>query len=179
MNRNLVAVTAFAFCVLLLTRFDFLINHVLYSFGLVFSKAWYTEYQILYSLLYQILIFALTGYTKNAKLFVFFECFVLTRTQDLVYFGLWETGFPSGNWDWIIFNELLGFWNTQSQVLLSASGLTLISFIFRVEKLGARLSMFSGGQTPKRYVPSFLARPFGKGGLTMKASMKWRTRAGF
>lgn len=173
--KTKLALVAFAFSVLLLTRLDFVINNVLYGFGLVFSKEWYNEYMILYSLAYQLVIFVLYAYTKNAKLFVFFEVFVLTCTQDLVYFGLWELGFPSGNWDWMLFNQVLGFWNTTSQVLLSTSGLTLISFIFRVEKLGARLSMFSGGQTPKRNVPSFLARPFGKGGLTMnKATKNWK-----
>ncbi len=178
MSRNLVAVFTFSLSVLLLTRFDFLVNNILYGFGLQFSENWYTEYQILYALLYQLVIFVLFAYTKNLKLLAFFECFVLTCTQDLVYFGLWETVFPSTNWDWMLFNQVFGFWNTQSQVLLSVSVLTLISFLFQVERLGAR--PMSSGQTPKRGHSSLLTRLFGsdrKGVLTMnKATTKWKNR---
>lgn len=177
MNRNLVSVLTFSLSVLLLTRLDYLVNNILYGFGLSFSKDWYNEYVILYSLAYQLVIFVLFAYTKNLKLLALFECFVLTCTQDLIYFGLWEMSFSSGNWDWIIFNDLLGFWNTQSQILLSVSSLTLISLLCRVERLRTGLNNFSG-QTPMRKLSRFLIRLFDKKGvsLTMKASKKWKNR---
>lgn len=153
--REKLALVIFAFSVLLLTRLDFLVNNVLYGFGLIFSLEWYSEYRILYFLAYQLVIFILFAYTRNLKLLIFFEAFVLTCSQDLVYFGLWEASFPSGNWDWMSFNQLLGFWNTSSQVLLSLSSLTVTVLLLRVERLGARL--FSG-QTPKREQSSLLTR---------------------
>ena len=86
-----------AFCssVLLLTRLDFLVNNVLHNFGLIFSEAWYQKYYVLYFLAYQLIFFILLAQTRNLKLFAFFQVFVLTSTQDLVYFGLWEGGFRS------------------------------------------------------------------------------------
>ena len=136
MNRNLVAIVAFSFFVLLLTRLDFLINNILYDFGLIFSEGWYQEYSVLYFLSYQLVVFILLVYTINLKLFVFFEVFVLTCTQDLVYFGFWEDSFPTQEWAWMIQYRIFGFWNTTSQVLLNISGLSLVlilSWIARIQ----------------------------------------------
>ena len=126
---------AFSFSVLLLTRLDFLINNILYNFGLNFSEAWYQEYSILYFLAYQLIIFILLAYTKNLKLFAFFQVFVLTSTQDLVYFGLWEGSFPSHEWVWMVHYRIFGFWNTTSQILLSLSSLSSIIILSRVNRI--------------------------------------------
>jgi hypothetical protein len=134
-NRNLVAIGVFSFSVLLLTRLDFLVNNILYSFGLTFSETWYQEYGALYFLAYQLVIFALLAYTRNLKLFAFFQVFVLTSTQDLVYFGLWEGSFPSHEWVWMVYYRIFGFWNTTSQILLSASSLSSIMILSRVERI--------------------------------------------
>jgi hypothetical protein len=135
-NRNLVAIVVFCSSVLLLTRLDFLINNVLYGFGLSFSEAWYHEYSILYFLAYQLVVFTLLAYTRNLKLFAFFQVFVLTSTQDLVYFGLWEGGFPSHEWVWMVYYRIFGFWNTTSQILLSASSLLSIMLLLsRVDRI--------------------------------------------
>ena len=119
----------FSFSVLLLTRLDFIINNVLYNFGLNFSQAWHQEYSILYFLAYQLVIFTLLAYTKNLKLFTFFQFFVLTSTQDLVYFCLWEGSFPSHEWTWMPYYSIFGFWNTTSQILLSVSSLSAIMIL--------------------------------------------------
>jgi hypothetical protein len=134
-NRNLVAIGIFFFSVLLLTRLDFLINNILYNFGLTFSEAWYQEYGILYFLAYQLIVFTLLAYTKNLKLFAFFQVFVLTSTQDLVYFGLWEGSFPSHEWVWMVYYRIFGFWNTTSQILLSLSSLSSIMILSRVDRI--------------------------------------------
>ena len=102
MNQNLAAIVIFSFFVLLLTRLDFLINNIFYSFGLIFSEGWYQEYTILYFLAYQLAIFVLLAYTRNLKLFLFFEVFILTSTQNLVYFGFWQGSFPSHEWVWMV-----------------------------------------------------------------------------
>jgi len=134
-NRNLVAIGIFSFSVLLLTRLDFLINNILYNFGLTFSEAWYQEYIVLYFLAYQLVVFILLAYTRNLKLFAFFQVFVLTSTQDLVYFGLWEGSFPSHEWVWMVYYRILGFWNTASQILLSISSLSSIMILFQVDRI--------------------------------------------
>lgn len=135
MNRNLVAIGIFSFSVLLLTRLDFLINNILYNFGLSFSEAWYQEYTILYFLAYQLVVFILLAYTKNLKLFAFFQVFLLTSTQDLVYFGLWEGSFPSHEWVWMVYYRIFGFWNTTSQILLSLFSLSSSMILFRVDRI--------------------------------------------
>jgi len=134
-NRNLVAIGIFSFSVLLLTRLDFLINNILYNFGLTFSEAWYQEYIVLYFLAYQLVVFILLAYTRNLKLFAFFQVFVLTSTQDLVYFGLWEGSFPSHEWVWMVYYRVFGFWNTASQILLSISSLSSIMILFQVDRI--------------------------------------------
>ena len=135
MNRNLAAIGIFSFSVLLLTRLDFLINNILYNFGLSFSEAWYQEYSVLYFLAYQLVVFILLAYTKNLKLFAFFQVFVLTSTQDLVYFGLWEGSFPSHEWVWMVYYRIFGFWNTTSQIVLSISSLSSIMILFQVDRI--------------------------------------------
>jgi len=134
-NRNLAAIGIFSFSVLLLTRLDFLINNILYNFGLSFSEAWYQEYAVLYFLAYQLVVFILLAYTRNLKLFAFFQVFVLTSTQDLVYFGIWEGSFPSHEWVWMVYYRIFGFWNTASQILLSISSLSSIIILFRVNRI--------------------------------------------
>jgi len=134
-NRNLVAIGIFSFSVLLLTRLDFLINNILYNFGLTFSEAWYQEYVVLYFLAYQLVVFILLAYTRNLKLFAFFQVFVLSSTQDLVYFGLWEGSFPSHEWVWMVYYRVFGFWNTASQILLSISSLSSIMILFQVDRI--------------------------------------------
>jgi len=134
-NRKLVAIGLFSFSVLLLTRLDFIINNVLYNFGLNFSETWHQEYSILYFLAYQLVIFTLLAYTKSLKLFTFFQVFILTSTQDLVYFGLWEGSFPSHEWTWMTYYRFFGFWDTTSQILLSVSSLSSVMVLFRFDRV--------------------------------------------
>jgi hypothetical protein len=137
LNRNMAAIGVFCFAVLLLTRLDYLINNTLYSFGLSYSEAWYQEYVLLYFLAYQLVIFTLLAYTRNLKLFMLFQAFVLTSTQDLIYFGLWEGSFPAHEWVWMTQYKLFGFWNTATQILLSFSSLSLTLILFRLGKIPA------------------------------------------
>jgi hypothetical protein len=125
-RENLFAFLLFFFGVLLFTRVDFLINNSLYSYGLQFNENWYAEYSSLYALCYQFLIFVLLVYTRNLKLFVFMEIFVLTSTQDLVYFGLWQGAFPQTEWSWMPFYRIFGTWTTTDQALLSFSANLLV-----------------------------------------------------
>lgn len=135
MNQNLAAIGIFSFSVLLLTRLDFLINNIFYRFGLIFSEGWYQEYTILYFLAYQLVILVLLAYTRKLNLFLFFEVFVLTSTQDLVYFILWQGSFPAHESVWMVQYRIFGFWNTTTQLLLSTSRIALITILFQSTRI--------------------------------------------
>jgi hypothetical protein len=120
-RENLLAILVFLMGVLLFTRIDFFVNSSLYNYGLQFNENWYAEYVNLYMLCYQLLILSLFVYTRNLKLLAFMEVFVLTSTQDLVYFGLWHGAFPKVEWSWMPFYRIFGSWTTANQVLLSFS----------------------------------------------------------
>jgi hypothetical protein len=77
-SRTPVAIGIFCLAVLSLTRLDFLVNNILYRFGLTFSGAWHQEYSILYFLAYQLLIFTRLAYTRNL-------------TAEYKLFGFWNT----------------------------------------------------------------------------------------
>jgi hypothetical protein len=142
-SRTPVAIGIFCLAVLSLTRLDFLVNNILYRFGLTFSGAWHQEYSILYFLAYQLLIFTRLAYTRNLKLFMLFQVFVLTSTQDLVYFGLWQGSFPAHEWVWTAEYKLFGFWNTASQLLLSLCSVSSILILLRFARVSVRMRALS------------------------------------
>jgi hypothetical protein len=119
-KKEAIALTAFSCLVLIYTRLDYLVNDELYFYGLKFSGNWFVTNQIVYILLYQSGILTLQLYHKNLKLTLFLEAFVVTSTQDLVFFGLWNHGvFPVAQWTWTTYYALIGFWNTNTQILAS------------------------------------------------------------
>jgi hypothetical protein len=118
-RQNLFAILLFFLGVLLFTRVDFLVNESLYNYGLRFNENWYGEYANLYALYYQFLILTLLVYARDLKLLVFMEVFVLTSTQDIVYFGVWQGAFPKIDWWWTPFYRIFGSWTTTQQILLS------------------------------------------------------------
>lgn len=120
MNRRfLFAVGFFGASVLLLTKLDYLINTTFYGYGLQFSYGWYRDYTILYMMLFQLVIVPSSLWLQNKYYFVLTEAFVLSGTQDLIYFGVWNGGvFPSGDWSWMIFHDWFGSWTTANQFTL-------------------------------------------------------------
>lgn len=114
-KRTLLAILLFAVSVLVLSRLDFLVHSTLYDYGLIFSYSWANEYWILYALAYQLVIIPLSLWTRNLYLFLVTEGFVLSATQDLIFFGLWEGWFPSGDWTWMPQYNLFGGWTTANQ----------------------------------------------------------------
>lgn len=121
MNRKiLLTILLFFVAVLLLTFMDWIVNGLLYQHGLQFSEEWYGTYSLGYTLLWQFTLITLTLSLRSWKAFVLMEAFVLSSTQDLVYFGVWNGGvFPVGDWTWMPLFDVLGFYSTGLQVLLS------------------------------------------------------------
>jgi len=149
-RTTIFAILFFFFGVLLFTRIDFFVNSSLYNYGLRFSENWYSEYTTLYMLCYQFLILSLLVYTRNLKLLVFMEIFVLTSTQDLIYFSLWQGTFPQVDWSWMPFYRIFGTWTTTHQILLSFSAnllaglsLFLISLRKQQQRVSAKLPQVS------------------------------------
>lgn len=120
-HKTLISLLIFAAAVLLFTRIDYLTNAELYQFGLQYSDAWWQNYQILYNCLFQFVIGFSLLYSRNWRLAIVQEAFVLSCTQDLVYFGLWSGGvFPSGDWTWMSMYHVVGSWTTSMQIGFSA-----------------------------------------------------------
>lgn len=114
---------------LILTKLDFLVNKTLYEYGLQFSYGWYQEYALQYALSYQLILLLLYLWIRDWKLVFVLEGFVLSAGQDLIFFAVWNRGFPESQWTWIIFHRIFGFWNTTTQILLTVGVTFTIFFI--------------------------------------------------
>jgi hypothetical protein len=129
-GKILASVLVFAAAVLIFTRFDYLVNADLYNYGLQKDfNGWYFLYSGLYVLAYQIVILPLHWFHQDWRLTVVLEVFVFTAGQDLVFFGLWNYGvFPSGQWEWMAYYYILGFWTTPIQIAFSV-GFTALAVL--------------------------------------------------
>lgn len=120
LSKTLLFLFLFFMAVFLLTYADWVVNGLLYQFGLRFDAVWYERYSLGYTLLWQFTVCLLAVAFKSWRLFVFMEAFVLSSTQDLIYFGVWNGGvFPVGDWTWMPLYNVLGFYNTGFQIVLS------------------------------------------------------------
>jgi len=140
-KRLLLGAGVFSAGILLLTKLDHIVNSTLYGFGLQFSMDWYWQYSVAYLFLLQGLVLLAYLFSRSRELLLFAEAFVLSGTQDLVYFGIWNGGdFPSGQWSWTPYFQLFGSWTNLHQVLLSAAclmGASLVIFL-HLRKAGAK-----------------------------------------
>jgi hypothetical protein len=105
--------------VFLYTYLDWVVNGLLYEYGLQFSNEWYGTYSIAYFLLYQFTITLLTVASRSWRLLFFMEVFTLSNTQDIIYFLTWNGGFPSGEWTWMNLYGIIGTYTTSTQLMLS------------------------------------------------------------
>lgn len=120
---------------------DFVVNSVLYDFGLEFSFSWALQYWFFYNGILFCFGFVISlaywfGSDKTAKnfrvalaLFLSIVLLVLGGLPDVLFFVFWGGGLPDGGveWWWIPWYGLLGFWNSYSQlVLLSVTFVVVI-----------------------------------------------------
>ena len=119
-STRLHQVTAvFVFIVLLFTGVDWLVNSLLYEYGLQFNIAWHLPYLIAYFLLYQIVIWLSFAYCENRHFLLITQAFVCSGGQDIICFVVWnKMDFPQ-YWNWLPY-ELFGAWTTELQFLLSS-----------------------------------------------------------
>jgi hypothetical protein len=133
-QRRLVAGTGLFVCgILLLTKLDHIVNSTFYSYGLKFSMDWYWQYSVVYFILNQCVAVGAYYFARRRELLIMAEAFVLSGTQDLVYFGVWNGGvFPHGQWSWTPYFWLAGCWTTAHQVALSVSSLVVAGCIVAI-----------------------------------------------
>jgi hypothetical protein len=115
-TRTILSVALFAAGILVLTARDQLIHGILYNYGLTFSYAWANWDWTIYFLQFQILAIATALIADSRNLLVLYEAFVLSATQDLVFYAVWNNmAFPSTEWWWGFGYKLFGTWNTGLQ----------------------------------------------------------------
>lgn len=130
-KRLLISSILFIAIVLVFTRVDYLIHSDLYGSGLEFSYDWFWTSQILYSMMYQVVIVMLFLYSRSIRLLMILEAFSIPGSQDIVFFGLWNGGvFPTSTWTWNPFYVFFGFnWTTMFQLWLSAVAVGVTTFV--------------------------------------------------
>ena len=136
MNKNLkIALAIFALSVVVLTGLDYIVNMTLYDYGLEFSMKWAMTYWTFYALAYQLIVLGCWRITRDTRVLFALELFVLSGTQDLVFFSLWNGGaYPPGDWTWLPFYWVFGRWNTTDQLVWSAMWTTVAAAVLMFPK---------------------------------------------
>lgn len=126
-QKRLLAGTAIFACgILLITKFDHMVNSTLYGTGTKLTIGWYWPYSAVYFLLLQGFVVVLYLYVQKREALLLAESFVLSGSADIVYFGAWNGGvFPPGQWTWTFFYQAFGGWTTADQLALSSASLAL------------------------------------------------------
>jgi hypothetical protein len=128
MNKfSVFAVILFIFGVVFLSGRDYAVHGLHYEYGLVFDYAWANFDWIMYFFEFQVLVFSCALIARSWKLFVFFEAFVQSSTQDIFFYGLWVQRFPAPQvqWTWMGYYPYTGEWTTLTQLFFSGFSLLL------------------------------------------------------
>jgi len=137
-RKSLVSVGVFLLATLIFTRLDFLIHSELYGYGLIFSQDWFRTNQVVYSLMYQVVILMVYLYSRNWRLSLILEAFVLTCGQDLIFYGWNGFAYPTCDWTWMPFYAFFGSWTTMHQFYLTLSAVsqtTLFTLLTKYAKI--------------------------------------------
>lgn len=116
-----------------------MVHGVHYAYGLQFSFDWANIDWAIYFFECQGAVLASALIARSLALLLVYEAFVLTATQDLIFYGLWHnflriapqqpTVFPTGDWTWMPLHSIFGIWTTTMQFTFSLSSIVLASFI--------------------------------------------------
>jgi len=134
-KRTKITLLIYTIAVVLYTGIDYLIHSDLYRYGLQYDDAWFWKSQILYFVLYQVLLVALYFYNRNWRLMLVLEVFTITGGPDLIFFSLWDRmNFPHGDWTWMLMYKLLGRWTTTMQVMLTGACTTIAVLVAHTKR---------------------------------------------
>jgi hypothetical protein len=126
------------------TGLDFVVNSILYSYGLGFSYAWYAPYQVGLSVtIFSVCVLvAWQSYEDTASMDVAFKrgltLFLahLGGLIDWIFFLVYNGGrVYSGEWSWMWQYSLLGTWNWKLQGIWSLSFLVLILGVWKAKRM--------------------------------------------
>jgi hypothetical protein len=126
------------------TGLDFVVNSILYSYGLDFSYVWYVPYQIGLSVtVFSVCVLvAWQSYEDTASMDVAFKrgltLFLahLGGLIDWIFFLVYNGGrVYSGEWTWMWQYSLLGSWNWKLQGIWSLSFLVLILGVWKANRM--------------------------------------------
>ena len=130
---------------LLMARIDFIVNQVLYNYGLHFSYEWANAYWLAFDSAFAVFAAAAglvswfcsqrTCVDKRVAvaLFVSINMLAVGGLEDLLYFSLWSGGLPSNGvvWWWSHWTGIFGTWNSvmQLQLLSLMTGLSVLVWV--------------------------------------------------
>ena len=128
----------------LMARIDYVVNLILYDFGLRFSYDWANTYWLAYQWTFWVFSIMVsfvywfgsrkTGCDKKfaGALFVSINLLALGGIQDILFYMLWVGGLPANSvvWSWVPWIRLFGTWNSTMQIMsaVAAVGLSLLTW---------------------------------------------------
>lgn len=146
-NRwHLLSLTLFLAGAWFLAGRDNIVHGVHYDYGLIFSYEWANLDWTIYFFEFQVLVFACALVARSWRLWIGFEVFVMFAVQDIFFYAWRGFVFPTGEWTWMPFYNLLGTWTTLHQIVLSILFLPCAIAIIKGVKLVERRVHFSKGK---------------------------------
>jgi hypothetical protein len=133
-----------------MSRIDFIVNGILYNYGLTFSYEWALGYWITYILIF--VIFSITvsfiywfGSNKTLRdqkisiaLLITINSLMVGGLQDIMFYVFWAGGLPPNHvvWWWIPWTQILGTWTSLHQVIFAIlmACSTLFTWILAMKK---------------------------------------------
>jgi hypothetical protein len=133
LKAGLLSLLVFGFFVLM-SRIDYMVNVVLYQYGLRFSYEWANSYWFAYNSIFLVFSAVVAGFywlgsrkTKSdlkvsIAIFATVSFLALGGLEDLLFFLLWSGGLPSANvvWWWAPWISITGTWNSSIQVTFTS-----------------------------------------------------------
>ena len=137
------AIFVFSFF-LFMSRIDFIVNSVLYNYGLVFSYNWANTYWLTYNFTFFVFsamaafVYWLSSRNTSSDnrvvvaLLVTINLLALGGLQDILYFLIWDGGLPANNvvWWWSQWKGAFGTWNTllQLELMIGMLGVSILAW---------------------------------------------------
>jgi hypothetical protein len=130
-SRIFIVIGFFVFLFFLyMSRIEFIINQVLYSYGLKFSYNWAYDYWttfysifIVFSLIVGFLYWVTSKKTTHdikvvTALTITVNLLAVGGLQDIFYFVFWAGGLPStaAVWRWSVWTSVFGSWTTELEM---------------------------------------------------------------
>ncbi len=129
---------------LFMSRIDFIVNSVLYNYGLVFSYNWANTYWLTYNFTFVVFSAMASfvywlGSRKTScdkkvvvALLVTINLLALGGLQDILYFSIWAGGLPVNSvvWWWSQWKGVFGTWNSllQLELMFGMMGFSVLAW---------------------------------------------------